>query len=148
MGALAAIRRTSTALSIVREKERGTVEQVRMAPLGPFAFVLGKTIPYFVIAFASAMGIVFVAMVGSCVASGISGALVPMGLKRLGADPATASSIFLTTATDGGNPTCSAQDFAIAGQPLPTTTSFPPALTKSSACGRNSAASSRQRAQP
>jgi len=45
-------------------------------------------------------GIVFVAMVGSCVASGISGALVPMGLKRLGADPATASSIFLTTATD------------------------------------------------
>jgi magnesium transporter len=45
-------------------------------------------------------GIVFVAMVGSCIASGISGALVPMGLKRLGADPATASSIFLTTATD------------------------------------------------
>ena len=45
-------------------------------------------------------GIVFVAMVGSCVASGISGALVPMGLKRFGADPATASSIFLTTATD------------------------------------------------
>ena len=45
-------------------------------------------------------GIVLVAMVGSCVASGISGALVPMGLKRFGADPATASSIFLTTATD------------------------------------------------
>lgn len=44
--------------------------------------------------------IVFVAMVGSCVASGISGALVPIGLKRMGADPATASSIFLTTATD------------------------------------------------
>jgi magnesium transporter len=45
-------------------------------------------------------GIVFVAMVGSCIASGISGALVPIGLKRFGADPATASSIFLTTATD------------------------------------------------
>ena len=53
----------STALSIVREKERGTIEQVRMAPLGAFAFVLGKTIPYFVLAFASAMGVVFVAMV-------------------------------------------------------------------------------------
>ena len=52
----------STALSIVREKERGTIEQVRMAPLGPFAFVLGKTIPYFVLALASAIGIVFVAM--------------------------------------------------------------------------------------
>lgn len=44
--------------------------------------------------------IVLAAMVGSCVASGISGCLVPIGLKRLGADPATASSIFLTTATD------------------------------------------------
>ena len=44
--------------------------------------------------------VVFLAMTGSCVASGISGALVPMTLKRLGADPATASSIFLTTATD------------------------------------------------
>ena len=52
----------STALSIVREKERGTIEQVRMAPLGPFAFVVGKTIPYFVVAMLSAMGVVFVAM--------------------------------------------------------------------------------------
>ncbi|HYC55493.1 MAG TPA: magnesium transporter [Candidatus Binatia bacterium] len=45
-------------------------------------------------------GIVFVAMVGSCMCSGISGAMVPIALRRLGADPATASSIFLTTATD------------------------------------------------
>ena len=45
-------------------------------------------------------GIVFFAMVGSCVVSGISGALIPLTLRRLGADPATASSIFLTTATD------------------------------------------------
>lgn len=44
--------------------------------------------------------IVFLAMIGSCMVSGISGALVPLILKRLGADPATASSIFLTTATD------------------------------------------------
>lgn len=44
--------------------------------------------------------IVVIAMTVSCVLSGISGALVPLGLKRLGADPATASSIFLTTATD------------------------------------------------
>lgn len=45
-------------------------------------------------------GITWLAMIGSCVISGISGALVPLTLKRLGADPATASSIFLTTATD------------------------------------------------
>ena len=44
--------------------------------------------------------VVWLALVGSCIASGISGALVPLTLKRLGADPATASSIFLTTATD------------------------------------------------
>jgi magnesium transporter len=44
--------------------------------------------------------IVFVAMIGSCVVSGISGALIPLTLRKLGADPATASSIFLTTATD------------------------------------------------
>jgi magnesium transporter len=44
--------------------------------------------------------IVFFAMIGSCLISGVSGALVPLVLKRVGADPATASSIFLTTATD------------------------------------------------
>lgn len=43
---------------------------------------------------------VFLAMIGACVASGISGAMIPLTLKKLGADPATASSIFLTTATD------------------------------------------------
>jgi magnesium transporter len=40
------------------------------------------------------------AMSLSSVASGVAGAAVPLGLKRLGADPAMASSIFLTTATD------------------------------------------------
>jgi magnesium transporter len=44
--------------------------------------------------------VTLLAMIGSCIASGISGAVVPLTLKRLGADPATASSIFLTTATD------------------------------------------------
>lgn len=44
--------------------------------------------------------IVFFAMMGSCLISGVSGTLVPLGLKKIGADPATASSIFLTTATD------------------------------------------------
>jgi len=44
--------------------------------------------------------VVFLAMIGSCIISGIAGATVPLVLRRLGADPATASSIFLTTATD------------------------------------------------
>ena len=44
--------------------------------------------------------VVFLSMVGACTISGISGAIVPLTLKRFGTDPATASSIFLTTATD------------------------------------------------
>lgn len=44
--------------------------------------------------------VVFLAMISSCIISGICGAIVPLTLKRLGADPVTASSIFLTTATD------------------------------------------------
>jgi magnesium transporter len=59
-----------------------------------FFFAQGESQPF-------QLGLIVVAaMIGSCVASGIAGALVPIGLKRLGADPATASSIFLTTATD------------------------------------------------
>lgn len=45
-------------------------------------------------------GIVFLAMIGACVVSGACGVMVPSLLRRFGADPATASSIFLTTATD------------------------------------------------
>lgn len=52
----------STALAVVREKERGTMEQIRMAPVDPMAFVLGKTLPYAVIAFASALLIILVSM--------------------------------------------------------------------------------------
>lgn len=44
--------------------------------------------------------VVFLAMIGACVISGIAGALIPLAMRRIGADPATASSIFLTTATD------------------------------------------------
>jgi magnesium transporter len=44
--------------------------------------------------------VVWLALVGACVVSGICGALIPLTLKRFGLDPATASSIFLTTATD------------------------------------------------
>jgi drug efflux transport system permease protein len=53
----------STALSIVREKEVGTMEQVRMAPIGPVPYILGKTVPYFVVSLVSAMSIVVAAMV-------------------------------------------------------------------------------------
>ncbi|WP_415039741.1 magnesium transporter [Alcanivorax sp.] len=44
--------------------------------------------------------VILIAMIGACVGSGIFGVTVPLVLKRFGADPATASSIFLTTFTD------------------------------------------------
>ena len=43
---------------------------------------------------------VLLAMIASCVVSGVAGAMIPLTLKKLRFDPATASSIFLTTATD------------------------------------------------
>lgn len=44
--------------------------------------------------------VILLAMTGACMASGFFGVMVPLALKRMGADPATASSIFLTTGTD------------------------------------------------
>jgi ABC-2 type transport system permease protein len=52
----------STSLSIVREKERGTWEQVRMSPITTPAYVIGKTIPYFFISLASAFLIIAASM--------------------------------------------------------------------------------------
>ncbi len=40
----------SIALSIVREKERGTMEQINVSPLSSVELLLGKTIPYTIIA--------------------------------------------------------------------------------------------------
>ena len=39
-------------------------------------------------------------MTASCVVSGLMGAIVPVTLKKFGADPAAGSSIILTTGTD------------------------------------------------
>jgi ABC-2 type transport system permease protein len=45
---------TSTAFSIVREKERGTTEQLHVSPLPPAALIIGKLIPYSLISLVSA----------------------------------------------------------------------------------------------
>jgi magnesium transporter len=45
-------------------------------------------------------GVVFVSMTGACAVSGVFGALVPLALRRFGADPVTSSAIFVTTATN------------------------------------------------
>jgi CheY-like chemotaxis protein len=43
--------------------------------------------------------VVFLAMIGSCLISGLCGAIVPLVMKRFGANPVKASSIFMTTIT-------------------------------------------------
>ena len=40
-----------TALSIVKEKERGTIEQILVSPIRPLEMMIGKIIPYVAIAF-------------------------------------------------------------------------------------------------
>ena len=52
----------ATALSIVKEKETGTIEQVRMAPVSTTAFIVGKTLPYLVISQVSATLVVLASM--------------------------------------------------------------------------------------
>ena len=44
--------------------------------------------------------IIFLAMIGNLIIAGFSGFLIPLVLKKMGADPALSSSIFLTTMTD------------------------------------------------
>jgi ABC-2 type transport system permease protein len=51
----------ATALSVVREKELGTMEQVRMAPVSTTQFVIGKTIPFLAISLVSSVLILITA---------------------------------------------------------------------------------------
>lgn len=44
--------------------------------------------------------VAFVAMIINHVCAGLAGVLVPLGLKRVGADPAVSSAVFVTTVTD------------------------------------------------
>ena len=67
-----------------------------IAALGMFTYATMQKSPHALML----AGVVWLALVGACVVSGICGAMIPLTLKRFGADPATASSIFLTTATD------------------------------------------------
>jgi len=44
----------STSLTVVREKERGTMEQIMVSPLQPVQVIVGKTIPYLLISLVAA----------------------------------------------------------------------------------------------
>jgi magnesium transporter len=84
---------------VMKEALLGTVNGMLVgitAGLGMFFFASSQGNPS---AWVLAL-VVLLAMIAACAASGMAGALVPLALRRFGADPATASSIFLTTASD------------------------------------------------
>jgi ABC-2 type transport system permease protein len=89
----------STALSIVREKEVGTMEQVRMAPIGTFSFIVGKTIPYFLIALASSALIILasIALFGLPMRGNWLALLVALSVFLVGA---VATGLLISTAAD------------------------------------------------
>ncbi len=49
----------STSLSIVREREKGTMEQIIVSPIHPMELIIGKTMPYVVISLISTTLILF-----------------------------------------------------------------------------------------
>jgi ABC-2 type transport system permease protein len=50
----------STSMTVVREKERGTMEQIMVSPLTPTQVVLGKTVPYLIISLVAATSILLI----------------------------------------------------------------------------------------
>jgi len=53
----------TTALSIVREKERNTIEQISVSPIRPFELIIGKTLPYMVISLIAMTFIIIMSMI-------------------------------------------------------------------------------------
>lgn len=51
---------TLTAFAIVREREIGTLEQIMVSPIRPLEFILGKTLPFFLIGLADVALVAFV----------------------------------------------------------------------------------------
>jgi len=106
--ALAVTLRGMTLGDIKSGAERSLV--VKEGMLGFFnGLMVGATAGIGMIVYATMQGqdnpflfgmVVAFSMIIACTVASIAGAMIPLVLKKLGADPATASSIFLTTASD------------------------------------------------
>jgi len=53
---------TLTAFAVVREREVGTLEQIMVPPIRPFEFILGKTVPFFLIGL---LDVTLIAVIGT-----------------------------------------------------------------------------------
>ncbi|PHS28280.1 MAG: magnesium transporter [Robiginitomaculum sp.] len=78
---------------ILREITAGLINGLIFAAImGPIAYLWFHSVLLSVV--------IGAAMLINLLIAGLAGILVPLGLKKLGADPAVASSVFVTTATD------------------------------------------------
>jgi len=70
-----------TALSIVKEKERGTIEQILVSPIRPMELMLGKIVPYVIIGF---VDLIIIVTAGYLIfAVPIKGSLLQLALLSL-----------------------------------------------------------------
>jgi magnesium transporter len=84
---------------VMKEALLGLLNGVLVGLVAAIAMYVAATTQHLSIALMLST-VVFLAMTGSCIISGICGTIVPLALKKFGTDPATASSIVLTTVTD------------------------------------------------
>jgi ABC-2 type transport system permease protein len=89
----------STSMTVVREKERGTMEQIMVSPLRPSDVILGKTVPYMIISLiASSMILILGYLLFDIVVKGslllLYGAIFILILGALG------QGILISTVTD------------------------------------------------
>jgi len=84
---------------IMKEALLGLLNGALVGLVAAFCMYVVATVKHMPNAFMLSV-VVFLAMIGSCVISGALGAVMPLILKKLGADPVIASSIFVTTATN------------------------------------------------
>jgi magnesium transporter len=86
---------------VIKEMSLGTLNGVLTGITGGIAMFVFATMVKSPLALMLSI-VVFLAITISCCFSGVAGAIVPLTLKKFGADPATASSIVVTTFTDVG----------------------------------------------
>lgn len=88
-----------TALSIVKEKERGTIEQILVSPIRPLEMMIGKIVPYVIIALLDLMVVVTAGYVIFGVP--IRGSLLHLGLLAvLYLTAALGTGVFVSTLAD------------------------------------------------
>ena len=86
---------------LVKEMSLGTLNGALTGVTGGIAMFIFATMLKSQVALMLGL-VVFLSITISCSLSGVAGAMVPLALKKFGADPATASSIVVTTFTDVG----------------------------------------------